>query len=630
MQRFSPNTSSAGQSWLLKPDYEDAHDIPVIVKSELTSSPDHRLLRLPTPAVPSTPTTTSFAPQGAIFPINRPNTTSSRQDVPLVNSSASSTTVSRPSGHQSSLETSVSGSTPSHHHVVTNNNKRLRTTNQVFASSSDLAAHYGIPQILPPPPTANHRTASTPAPSRAPAQPLFDFNALKNSYLNMLASNPGDNATSTSMSVGQTASPAPVAAPAAGAAAQSGIENKDFEELVEYFGTLEKFSPIVSLTHIAVCTASPEFKDSSVIPDFDMNQYLTSPLPELLHDFDSPEETPFHDFLTTPVIASNDHDFGGDFDPNMPLFDYDYVEQDKQQPSAVPALDMDSMFTISPGTPMLDTPSLPMQNSPHPSTTQLPPTTPSAAPASRRRSTATGTRKGITPASLVPIDAPTQPRKYVTPSATSRKELPAVFARKRVRAVMEEEDELPDELLSAPVSNTEEQAIMAKRRQNTLAARRSRKRKLEYQQHLEDEVERQRVEIEMWKTRIWGSHNSMRHKFDQERLEDTGIPARWFDRMHDQESEMRLPRFGVELLRFCDISTISTMNNSTRCGAYRRITNYIDYQGLTKRRTRSAWSVDTGVQKSHSRPASTFSRRGNKRSITVASVTLTSLSSSMR
>ncbi|RXW21338.1 hypothetical protein EST38_g4515 [Candolleomyces aberdarensis] len=496
MQRFSPNTSSAGLAWLHQPDYEDAHDIPVIVKSELTSSPDHRLLRLPTPAVPSTPTSTSFAPRGAILPINRPNTTSTaRQDVPLVNSSASSTPAIRTSGHQSSLETSVSSSTPSSHHVVTNNNKRLRTTNQVFASSSDLAAHYGIPQILPPPPIAStHRTA----PSTAPA--LFDFNALKNQYLNMLATTPGDNSTSTSMSVGQTASPAPAPVPAAGATAQS---NKEFQDLVEYFGMLEKFSPIVSLTHIAVCTASPEFKDAPVIPEFDMNQYLTSPLPELLHDFDSPEETPYHDFLTTPVIASNDHDLGGDFDLSMPLFgDYEPVEQDKQ-PSGMNALDMDAMFTMSPGTPMLDTPSLPMHNSPHLPTTQLPSTTPTTASGSRRRVGANGTRKGITPESLVSIDAPTQPRKYVTPSATSRKELPAVFARKRARsqALGDEEDELEGDQQGPGPNATEREQIEWKRRQNTLAARKSRKRKLQHQQDLEDNVRTLAREREVWKTR---------------------------------------------------------------------------------------------------------------------------------
>lgn len=502
MQRFSPNSSPAGLSWPNQPDFEDAHDLPVFVKSELTSSPDHRLLRLPSPAVPATSTSTSFATQGAILPINRPTTTSSaRQDVlPPVNFSASSTTAIRTSGHQSPLETQVSSSTPTSQHVVTNNNKRLRTTNQVFASSSDLAAHYGIPQILPPPPTTSaHRTASTPAPARAPSTPFIDFDALKNSYLNMLAKNPEDNST---MSVGPTASPAPAPAPTAGATAQSaslGMEAKEFQDLVEYFGMAEKFSPIVSLTHTAVNTASPEFKDAPVFEsDLEMmNQFLTSPLPELLHDFDSPEETPYHDFLTTPVIPSND-----DFDINMPIFpDYEPVEQVKPPP-AVPSLDTDGMFTISPGTPMLDTPSLPMQHSPLVTSTQLPSTTP-ATNAARRRGAATGTRKGITPESLVPLDAPTQPRKYVTPSATSRKELPAVFARKRARsqALGDEEDELDADHQPPGPNASEREQIEWKRRQNTLAARKSRKRKLQHQQELEDNVRALTRDRDVWKTR---------------------------------------------------------------------------------------------------------------------------------
>ena len=44
-------------------------------------------------------------------------------------------------------------------------------------------------------------------------------------------------------------------------------------------------------------------------------------------------------------------------------------------------------------------------------------------------------------------------------------------------------------------------AIEAKRRQNTLAARRSRKRKLEYQRELESNVDRLQDEKEQWKRR---------------------------------------------------------------------------------------------------------------------------------
>ncbi|KAA1469610.1 hypothetical protein DENSPDRAFT_773458 [Dentipellis sp. KUC8613] len=121
----------------------------------------------------------------------------------------------------------------------------------------------------------------------------------------------------------------------------------------------------------------------------------------------------------------------------------------------------------------------------------------------RRKSQPTGTRKNVTPETLVPLDAPIQPRKYITPSQTSRKELPVTFARKRARsAAFGADDELAvEDVAVAPVTMTEEEAIKAKRLQNTLAARRSRKRKLEYQRELEDSLEAERQEKEMWKAR---------------------------------------------------------------------------------------------------------------------------------
>jgi len=169
-----------------------------------------------------------------------------------------------------------------------------------------------------------------------------------------------------------------------------------------------------------------------------------------------------------------------------------------------PHLDMENLFTISPGTPMIDTPALDPVSLYH--APRFPSTAPStgspSTTGSRRRTSATGTRKGITPESLVPIDAPTQPRKYVTPSATSRKELPAVFARKRARsqALGDEEDELDSERGPGP-NATEKEQIEWKRRQNTLAARKSRKRKLQHQQELEDTVKGLTSEREVWKTR---------------------------------------------------------------------------------------------------------------------------------
>jgi len=119
--------------------------------------------------------------------------------------------------------------------------------------------------------------------------------------------------------------------------------------------------------------------------------------------------------------------------------------------------------------------------------------------APRRKSAPTGTRKNVTPESLIPVDAPIQTRKYASESTTSRKELPAVFARKRKRASADLDDE--EDILAAPPSVSELSAIEAKRRQNTLAARRSRKRKLEHQRELETVIENERAEKDAWKQR---------------------------------------------------------------------------------------------------------------------------------
>jgi hypothetical protein len=123
-----------------------------------------------------------------------------------------------------------------------------------------------------------------------------------------------------------------------------------------------------------------------------------------------------------------------------------------------------------------------------------------------------GMRKN-SPEALIPMDAPTQARRYLTPSATSRKEVPAFFYKMRTASPPsdDEEDELVEE---APAPNaTDQEKIEWKRRQNTLAARRSRKRKVQNLQRLEQTVEQLTREREIWKTRamalkqILNSHN---------------------------------------------------------------------------------------------------------------------------
>ncbi|KAG6330228.1 hypothetical protein ID866_8860 [Astraeus odoratus] len=245
----------------------------------------------------------------------------------------------------------------------------------------------------------------------------------------------------------------------------------------------------MALTYLDAHTATPDLQTSN-----DLNEFLTSPL------LDSPMDD---ELLATPAIGSADmgaeiltspllEDYSGDSLEFPPLFD-DFSQTIYQQPkpqqelTALPEFDI--MYKISPTTPFIDSPSSPFENGTH---------MPSS---SRRKTNATGTRKNVTPESLVPIDAPTQPRKYLTPSATSRKTVPAVWQRKRSRRSAfgdEEEDELGEE--QRP-SLSEQEAIEAKRRQNTIAARRSRKRKLEYQRELEESVEQYKQESEAWKMR---------------------------------------------------------------------------------------------------------------------------------
>jgi hypothetical protein len=185
--------------------------------------------------------------------------------------------------------------------------------------------------------------------------------------------------------------------------------------------------------------------------------------------------------------------FGDDFD-NMPSlfgssaydgYDAKEIVGSHLSPSDLPLPDMDDMYKISPGSPIIDDVS--MRTSPHDDSSDFP---------TRRKSAPTGTRKNISPESLVPYDAPIQSRKYRLPSSTSRKEIPATFARKRARSSAPSEVEA---VIAVDPTLSEEDAIKAKRLQNTLAARRSRKRKLEYQRELEDAIDAERKDKEVWR-----------------------------------------------------------------------------------------------------------------------------------
>lgn len=274
-------------------------------------------------------------------------------------------------------------------------------------------------------------------------------------------------------------------------------------------------------------TSAPEDNSATVLPmsvDEETVKAITSALsgpPDFFNpsDFLTSPVSPWDELLTTPALdgdAGMTPDIyntspalmglGDDFD-NMPsLFDttpYDAYDTkaivgSSLSPSDLPLPAMDGLYEISPGTPAIDAMSL--QSSPlHADGT--------AVLSTRRKSAPTGTRKNISPESLVPYDAPIQTRQYRTPSSTSRKTLPATFARKRARTQGPEEEET-----GTGPTVSEEDAIRCKRLQNTLAARRSRKRKLEYQRELEDAIEAERKEKEMWRARAFVLEALLRDK----------------------------------------------------------------------------------------------------------------------
>ena len=204
------------------------------------------------------------------------------------------------------------------------------------------------------------------------------------------------------------------------------------------------------------------------------------------------EESPFDDFLptpslrneefltdfTSPLIADGD-DFGGAPYHNTPLFDDAglFEPRSSSDKSAAPTLsssiNLDAMYSVSPTTPALD--ASPLFASPRRLSSNLP----------------TGTRRNLTPDALIPLDAPVQTRNYPTPSATSRRDPP----RKRSRTeALGDDDEANQDFTGLD-------AIAAKRLQNTLAARRSRRRKLEHQLELETNLEREKQLKEQWRSR---------------------------------------------------------------------------------------------------------------------------------
>jgi hypothetical protein len=453
------------------------------------SSPRCRSSRLPTLPPPPTLNLNS-SPESAIsFPTDRTtlNTTARQDGRKAVLNSASYSIPSSKHSHNAAVSTSVQSPIgfTSHDDPLNNHPSRPRTSTQLFPLLPDLAAHYGIPQLLPPAPRTTPRKSSLPS-SDHPQESIDSFAQVCSNYLNMLSQNPGDNPmTENSSPIMDSVDSFD---PPTDLAAQSVYDflSGDSDYLWLCYGhTLTHRASVVS------CTASPLFS-----PDYPMSEYLTSPVD------DSPQDdmltTPHlgSEMLTSPLLTDNGDSFDMDLFGGPSLYE-SFIQKDT--PSAfLPdhGLDLDSLYSMaSPVTPSLNPSSV--YPSPHVSTS---PSFPPPSSTTRRKSSATGTRRNVTPESLVPLDAPTQPRKYTTPSATSRKELPAVFAKKRARtqAFADDEDEVEEPL---PPNASEKEQIEWKRRQNTLAARKSRKRKLLHQIELENTVERLNAEKEMWRVR---------------------------------------------------------------------------------------------------------------------------------
>lgn len=201
-----------------------------------------------------------------------------------------------------------------------------------------------------------------------------------------------------------------------------------------------------------------------------------------------------------------------------------YQQSTQQQQQQM--VDLDGLIAMS-GTPsvvpiplsaQLATSALPSTST---STSSSTPAGASSSPVSTRKPT--GHRKNLSPSALLPVDAPTQPRSYRGPSATSRKDVPAFAiassssahargasaapssstptaaasstpSKKRKAAAADLDDFDEDEELGELDAHGKikprmgESEIEAKRRQNTLAARRSRHRKLAYVRELEEKV----------------------------------------------------------------------------------------------------------------------------------------------
>ncbi|KAJ3742786.1 hypothetical protein DFH05DRAFT_1461021 [Lentinula detonsa] len=138
--------------------------------------------------------------------------------------------------------------------------------------------------------------------------------------------------------------------------------------------------------------------------------------------------------------------------------------------------------------------------------------------ASSKASNGTTTRPRVILDNLIPLDAPTRPRPHImipsettTAETNSKRSHAVAFEGDGINEAHDHKDEegIEESLSSSEIPSegppgphaTESEKLAYKRRRCTLAARRSRRRKLEYQLSLEVKIEKLENQREMWRTR---------------------------------------------------------------------------------------------------------------------------------
>ena len=171
-------------------------ETPDFVEHEVADSKPFRFSRLPVPLDIS-----SSSPLPSVIPAHQHTlfNSSSGQDVHyLVNNSTSSV--------KSPVISTIASNCPPVSRFpppLTQNDlkhpiRRPWTHTKIFQSSSDLAAHYGIPQCLPPVPSTSFRQQPATTPSKERAD-LNDFFSLSQNYIKMLSNQDSDPVTTSPM-----------------------------------------------------------------------------------------------------------------------------------------------------------------------------------------------------------------------------------------------------------------------------------------------------------------------------------------------------------------------------------------------------------------------------------------------